>query len=101
MEDPAQRLLFDEPIKPKKQAGFELIPGVVAVKKSPDFGYDGTYLVTLSNGQVHPIYFDKQSSYWLHAKPKGNRHWDSYLGLTRQDALKSLVQDSGQKFNQL
>lgn len=80
------------PAKPRKQAGFELIPGVLSIKKGKDFEFDGTYLVTLADGSVHGIYFDRQSSNWHHSKPKGNRHFDSYLGLTRQDALHRLVQ---------
>jgi hypothetical protein len=57
----------------KKQAGFELVPGVKSIKKAADHEFTGTKLVTLDNGDVHPIFFDRQSGVWHH----GNHTTDS------------------------
>jgi SPP1 gp7 family putative phage head morphogenesis protein len=77
--------------KPKKQAGFEMIPGVRSVKKAKDHEYTGTYLVTLDDGSVHAIYFDRQGGLWHHSRPKGSRNQDSWLATDRRDVLTRLL----------
>ena len=78
--------------KVKKQAGFDVVPGVKSVKKAPDFEFTSTYHVTLDGGDVHSIFFDRQSSIWMHANPKGTSVRDQYLATVKAEVLPRLVE---------
>lgn len=82
---------------PKKQAGFDLVPGVKGVKKNPDPMFGGFH-VTLDNGDVHHVYHDKQSGVYRHANAKGPGYYDDIVATTKGEMLPNLVARA-HKFN--
>lgn len=78
---------------PRKQLGFILPDGVKSVEKAPDHEFTGTKLVTLDNGNVHPIFFDKATgAYWHENHVTDPDRMRGYLG-EKRDALDRLVKE--------
>jgi len=66
------------------------------VKRADDFADSGDYDVTAPDGKTYKIYRDSESGWWYQADT-GRHFSDDFLGFTKEEAIKAVVERGFQR----